>query len=65
MGLNLVLRVDLLIHLLTAGGLTPCGSNTVNIYTKTVCSCVDTFVTAVRLTPCSCNTVHIYTQIVC
>jgi len=34
--LNLELCVDVLIHLLTAVGLTPCGSNTVHIYTQTL-----------------------------
>ena len=30
--------------MLTAVGLTPCGSNPLHIYTKPVCGCVDTFV---------------------
>ena len=44
LGLNLELYVDVVIHLLTVVGLTPCGSKSVHIYTQTVYWCVDTFV---------------------
>ena len=35
-GLNLELYVDMLVYLVTASGLTPGGSSTVNIYTQTI-----------------------------
>jgi len=59
------LYVDVVIHLLTAFGLTTYGCNTVNIYTQALCWYVKNLLTSVVLTPCGSNSVHIYTQTLC
>ena len=56
------LYVNVLIHLLTAVGLTTCGSNTVHFYTQTLRWCVGTFVNCSWVDTLGSNTVHIYTQ---